>query len=180
MPIADKVAAANQINEQLKTVLSLSGFKLKYRIVVNPPAAPDAEWHQPEIAVDLAGPDSSLLLARGGALLNSLEHLAVKMLRLDQEEHDKISFDSKNSKAVRREELKMAAEVAAERVRKTSQPYEFAPMNSRERRALHLYLAKSEDLRTESSGEGMHRCVVLYPKDYKGPVAVKRFGRQRR
>jgi spoIIIJ-associated protein len=58
-------------------------------------------------------------------------------------------------------------------------PYEFAPMNARERRMVHLHLAKAEDLKTESQGEGGHRCVVVYPKDYK-PGAVKPFGRSRR
>src|SRR5437016_5401076 len=118
MPIQDKVAAANQINDLLKMILANGGFKLKYRIVVNPPQAVqderDPEYSRAEIKVDFEGPDSTLLLERGGALLNSLEHLATKKLHLESEEHDKVSFDCRNSKAVRRQELKMAAEVAAE------------------------------------------------------------------
>lgn len=179
MPLKDKVAAANQVNDLLKNILAHGGFKLKYRITVNPPAPPEAEWAQADISVDFAGPHSALLLERGGELLNSIEHLAVKALRLDQEDHDRVSFDCRNSKAVRREELRMAADVAAEKVRKTGVPFHFAPMNSRERRMLHLVLGKSPDLRTESEGEGPRRCVVLYPKDYK-PLAVQPFGRRRR
>ena len=179
MPLKDKVAAANQVNDLLKMILAQGGFKLKYRITVNPPQPPDAEWSQPDISVDFAGPHSALLLERGGELLNSLEHLALKSLRLDNEDHDRLSFDCRNSKAVRREELRMAADVAAEKVRKTGLPYYFAPMNSRERRMLHLVLGKAGDLKTESEGEGSRRCVVLYPRDYK-PGAVKPFGRSRR
>ncbi|HUR37170.1 MAG TPA: R3H domain-containing nucleic acid-binding protein [Terriglobales bacterium] len=176
----DKVAAANQVNDLLKTILGQGGFKLKYRITVNPPQAAGAEWAQPDISVDFAGPHSTLLMDRGGELLNAFEHLTLKALRLENEEHDRLSFDCRNSKAVRREELRMAAEVAAERVRKTSQPYHFAPMNSRERRMLHMVLGKSADLRTESEGEGSRRCVILYPKDYKTGVVAKPFGRSRR
>ena len=40
-------------------------------------------------------------------------------------------------KALRAEELLMAAETAAEKVRKSGVPYAFPPMNSRERRLLH-------------------------------------------
>ena len=65
------------------------------------------------------------------------------------------------------EELRIAANVAAERVRKTGMPYEFAPMSSRERRIVHLALRDFDDLRTESQGEGMRRCLVVYPKNYK-------------
>jgi spoIIIJ-associated protein len=174
MPMTDKVAAANQINDFLKTILANSGLKLKYRISVNPPLPEDAppDASRAEIAVDLAGPDSTLLLERGNALLNALESLSAKMLRLESFEHDKLSFDSRNSKVARKSELKLAAEVAAERVRKSGQPHLFAPMNSRERRLVHLYLSQESDLRTESSGEGPRRAVVLYPKDFKGTVSA--------
>ena len=66
------------------------------------------------------------------------------------------------------EELRLAASVAAERVRKTGSPYAFTPMSSRERRIVHLALRDSEDLRTESEGEGPNRHLVVYPKDFKG------------
>jgi spoIIIJ-associated protein len=45
-------------------------------------------------------------------------------------------------------------------------------MSSRERRIVHLALREHADLRTESDGEGLRRCVVLYPADYK-PAAGK-------
>lgn len=172
MPIADKKAAANQINDFLKIVLAQGGLRLKYRISVNPPVAEDApkDTSRAEISVELAGPDSDMLLERGNALLNSLESLAAKMLRLEAHEHEKVSFDCRNAKAGRRQELKLAAEVAAERVRKSGQPYMFAAMNSRERRLVHLFLSNEADMRTESSGEGPRRSVVLYPKDYKGTL----------
>ena len=75
-----------------------------------------------------------------------------------------------NHRAMRLEELRLAADVAAEKVRKTGSPYTFAPMSSRERRIVHLALRDKGDLRTESQGEGGHRSVVVYPKDYKAPV----------
>jgi len=120
MPIPDKVAAAKRIDEMLKVVIPNGGFRLKYRIVVNPPA-PDA-FENPDILVELAGPDSPMLIARGGELLRSLEFVATKVLGLESEEHEKVSFDCQNFKAMRRQELSMAAEVAAEKVRKSGVP----------------------------------------------------------
>jgi spoIIIJ-associated protein len=70
-----------------------------------------------------------------------------------------------NHRAMRLEELRMAASVAAEKVRKTGAPYKFAPMSSRERRIVHLALRDQTDLRTESEGEGLRRCVVVYTSD---------------
>ena len=62
----DKVAAANRINEFLQAVVNQGGLHLRYRIVVDPP--PISEWEKPEIYVDFSGPDSALLLDRGGEL----------------------------------------------------------------------------------------------------------------
>ena len=52
---------------------------------------------------------------------------------------------------------------AVERVRLSGRPHPFPPMNSRERRMLHMLLSES-GLPTASSGEGPGRFVVLYPK----------------
>jgi len=161
----DKLAAANKINEFLQSVVTLGGIHLKYRIVVDPP--PQNEWEKPEIFVDFSGPDSALLLDRGAELLRALELLAFEILHLPSGEHEKISFDCKNQRSLRLQELRMAASVAAEKVRQTGTPFHFAPMSSRERRVVHLALRDQTDLRTESDGEGFNRCVVLYPADYK-------------
>ena len=165
MATFDKLAAANRISEFLQSVVTHGGLHLKYRIVVDPP--PQSEWEKPEIFVDFSGPDSVLLLDRGAELLRALELLTYEILRLPSSEHEKIAFDCKNQRAARMQELRIAAGVAAEKVRQTGTPYYFAPMSSRERRVLHLALRDQPDLRTESDGEGFSRCVVLYPADYK-------------
>ncbi|HUK24967.1 MAG TPA: R3H domain-containing nucleic acid-binding protein [Terriglobales bacterium] len=167
MPIEDKVAAANKINEFLRTVVGNADLHVKYRITVDPPLPESRDWEKPEILVEFAGPDSPLLLEHGGELLRALELLALEILRLPANEHEKICFDCMNRRAMRLEELRIAADVAAEKVRKTGVPYHFAPMSSRERRIVHLALRDHGDLHTESEGEGLRRYVVLYPKDYK-------------
>ena len=163
----DKIQAANQINSFLGPVVKHAGLKLKYRITVDPPIGEDRDWERPEVLVEFAGPDAQLLLERGGELLRSLELLAMEMLRLSGNEHEKINFDCMGHRKARLEELRLSAGVAAEKVRQSGSPYTFAPMSSRERRMLHLALRDEQDLRTESEGEGSHRSVVLYPKDYK-------------
>ena len=157
---------SKKIADFLQTVIAAGGLKLKYSIL-----ASDSQTHSsgpsatpaPEIRVEFSGPDTSLLLARNGELLLSLEHVAAKILRFEHEEHDRISFDADNFKVLRQRELQLAAEVAIEKVRHTGLPFAFAPMSSRERRLLHLALANS-GLPTASSGFGSRRFVVLYPE----------------
>lgn len=164
MSIPDKIAAAKRLNDFLSGIVLNSGLRVKYRITVDPPLPEERDWERPEILVEFTGPDSSLLLERGGELLRALELLALEMLRLPGNEHEKVCFDCMNRRSMRLEELRMAASVAADKVRKTGAPYNFAPMSSRERRILHLALRDQADLRTESAGEGLRRCVVVYPK----------------
>ena len=178
MPITDKVVAAKTLGEFLQAVISNGGFKLKYRITVDPPIAEQREWERPEILVEFAGPDSTLLLERGGELLRSFELLGTEILRLQGNEHEKIWFDCKNFRSLRIEELQMAARAAAEKVRRTGAPYRFAPMSSRERRIVHLALREEKDLRTESDGEGGRRSVVVYPGDYQGTARPERRSRR--
>ena len=165
MAIPDKIAAANKINDLLTGIVNNGGLRLKYRITVDPPLQEDRDWERPEILVEFSGPDSSLLLERGAELLRAIELLGLEMLRLPGNEHEKVCFDCMNHRSMRLEELRLAASVAAEKVRKTGAPYGFAPMSSRERRILHLALRDHSDLRTQSEGEGLRRYVVVYPKN---------------
>jgi spoIIIJ-associated protein len=168
--LQDKVAVAKKIDALLKTIIANGGFKLKYRITVNPPALPEGQnLEQPEILVELGGPDSSLVLERGAELLRAIEVVVHESLHLSADDHDKISFDCRGYRAARQQELKLAAQVAAERVVKTGMPYSFAPMSSRERRLIHLAFRDHETLTTQSEGEGGRRYVVLYPRNYKQP-----------
>jgi spoIIIJ-associated protein len=163
----NKIESANQLNGFLNGMVKHAGLKLKYRITVDPVISDDRDWERPDILVEFAGPDSSLLLGRGAELLRSMELLAMEMLHLPGNEHEKISFDCMGHRKARLEELRMSASVAAEKVRQSGTPYHFAPMSSRERRIVHLALRDEQDLTTESEGEGLRRSVVLYPKDQK-------------
>ena len=167
MPITDKIAAAKKISELLNGIIATGDFHLRYKIFVDPPAAVH-DFDKPAIKVELSGGDGPLVLERGGELLRVFEHVALEMLRLAPDEHDQVIFDCQNFRSARQKELRLSANVAADRVRQSGMPYAFAPMSSRERRLLHLALRDVPDLRTESAGEALQRYVVVYPKEYTG------------
>jgi len=166
MPIDDYAAAAQTIAQFLKLLTTSGGLKLRYRITAGPGAADPDGFEAREIYVEISGPDAALLTHRNGELLRALEHVAAKMIRLEPEEHDRISFDADNFKALRARELKLSASQAVERVRATGTPYAFAHMSSRERRMLHLAFRAYDDVETASVGEGIERALVAFPKGY--------------
>lgn len=163
MPIADLQVAAQKIAGFLSSLNKLGGMRLKYRITAGDGARDPEGMEAREMYVELAGPDVPLLTAHNGELLRALETIAAQILRLDQRENDLISFDAGNFKALRAQELKLQAETAAEKVMRTGVPYAFPPMNSRERRLLHLAFKSIEGVETASSGEGPGRFLAVYP-----------------
>jgi spoIIIJ-associated protein len=182
-PLLDQGSAVKKIADFLKVLTDTGDLNLESHILacnghVQPnadvpisatPSGSSAPDQSPMICVELSGTDTPLLLARNGELLHAIEHIAAKILRLEPEEHDLIFFDAEGFKAKRDRELQLAALTAIEVVRDTGRPYSFPPMTSRERRMLHLALAKS-GLPTASSGEGPRRFVVLYPE---GPTPTQ-------
>src|SRR5215472_6331427 len=183
MPIADLQLAAQKIASLLANLNKLGGMRLKYRITAGDGARDPQGIEARVIYVELAGPDLPLLTQHNGELLRALETIAAQMLRLETREHDLISFDAGNYKALRAEELRMAAETAAEKVRKSGVPYAFPPMNSRERRLLHLAFRSLEGVETASSGEGQERFLAVYPAGkthlpVAPPVRSRGYGRR--
>jgi spoIIIJ-associated protein len=169
MPIANLQQAAQQIANFLNSVIRLGGLRLKYRISAGAlPEGAEPQGAQTDsvqvINVELVGHDAPMLTQRGGELLRSLEHIAIQILRLDIREHDLVSFDALNFKALRAQEIQLSAETAAEKVRQSGMPFSFPPSNSRERRMLHLAFKNMEDVESASLGEGQERYLVVYPK----------------
>lgn len=110
-----------------------------------------------ECLLDLSGPDAGALQAEGGELLQAMQHLVSQAFGRTLQDGQRIVCDVEGFRATREAELRAMASHAAERVRSTGSPFVFGEMNSNERRIIHLTLADSEDLYTESIGEGAAR-----------------------
>ena len=151
----------SRIDSLLRPILSNAGFDVKYSIQDAEPAADDFET--PDLVLKFTGPDVDLLLANRAELLLALEHVTMEMLRMGSEDHSRISFDANDYRLLRIEELRLAATTAAEKVKRTGVPFRFNPMNSRERRVIHLTLRGETAVRSESLGSGPTRQVVVYP-----------------
>jgi spoIIIJ-associated protein len=141
--------------------LEQAGFRMGYEMADG--EAADGDFETPDVVVKFNGPDVEYLLANRAELLLALEHVTMEALRMPSEDHSRISFDANDYRLLRIEELRLSAAVAAEKVKRTGQPFRFNPMNSRERRVIHLALRNETELRSESSGSGGFRHVVVYP-----------------
>ncbi len=157
--------AGPRIQKFLDLAIRLGGFSLKYEISEGETLHPDFE--NPDLVIRFSGADVDLLLANKAELLLALEQLTMEALGMAPDEHARLCFDANDHRLLRIRELRMSAEAAAERVKKTHVPFHFSPMNSRERRILHLALRDETLVRSESVGEGPIRQVVVVPADMK-------------
>jgi spoIIIJ-associated protein len=155
----DPAIAVPKLELFLKSLAKDARLDLRFKVT---PAVPKTE-HDPQLVVECDGQDVDILLGRGGELLDALEHLSAKVLRLHSDEQGLISFDSHHFRADRALELRLIAETAAERVQRSGQKFDLSPMNSRDRRIVHLALQDRSGIRTESEGNGPQRHIVIYP-----------------
>ncbi len=156
-----------QVGTFLDMVLSRSQLNVKYRVEEGD--ARHADFENPDIVVKFSGEDVDLLLENKAELLLALEQLTMEVLRMPLEEHSRLCFDANDYRMLRIEELRLSAMTAAEKVRRTGAPFRFNPMNSRERRIIHLALRNETAVRSESAGMGPGRMVVIYPAGMATP-----------
>jgi len=152
----------SRIDAFLGPVIDAAGFDLGYEIAEG---RASGAFIQPDITVAFKGRDTDLLLAYKAELLLALEHLTLEALKIPHDDRYRLIFDANEYRLLRIEELRMSAEVAAEKVVRSGMPFHFSPMSSRERRILHLALRDNNEVRTESEGVAPHRHTVIYPAD---------------
>ena len=117
-----------------------------------------------------------MLLNNRAELLLALEHLTMEVLRMPPEDHARLCFDANDYRMLRMEELRLSAAAAADKVRRTGVPFTLQP-DDQPGAAHHPPGAAGTraGVRSESSGVGGHRQVVVYPEG----MSVRRPNRPR-
>lgn len=120
-----------------------------------------------QIRVKLYGPDSRLMTAHGGELLDSVQVLVTKALT--SAELDKpVELDCRGFKEQRANELVERAKAVADRVRRDGREQMLEAMSPIERRIIHLALQDDAEVGTESRGEGFYKRIAIIPRKQEG------------
>ena len=144
-----------QAAEFLGNVFEMTGLQL--RVAVKQGIAGEV--------LDIEGRDAELLQAQTGELLEALQHLVNQVFGRSLTGNARLVCDVNGFRATREAELQAMANLAANRVRQTGIAFTFEPMSANERRIIHLTLADSPDLFTESIGEGSDRKLRIARKN---------------
>lgn len=108
-------------------------------------------------------PDSRFLIGKDGENLKSLNYLIHRLVEKNHGEDSAKSLiiDINGYQRKKLENLKATAYMMAERARYFKSNIEIDPMSAFERRIIHLFLENSKDIKTESTGFGPNRRVVI-------------------
>lgn len=108
--------------------------------------------------------DSGILIGYHGQSLDAFQKLLSLFCYKSTGEWQHVLVDVEGYREEREESLQELAENAANRARFLGEPVALSPMNSYERRIVHTAVGELEGVRTESTGEGRDRRVVIYPE----------------
>jgi spoIIIJ-associated protein len=103
----------------------------------------------------------SLLIGRRGETLSALQLIVNLIVAKQTGHHERIIIDAEGYRLRREDNLRSMAMRVAVQVRRSGQPITLEAMPSNERRIIHMTLAETDDIATESTGEGDQRRVVV-------------------
>lgn len=101
------------------------------------------------------------LIGRKGETLSSLQFIVNMIVSRQSGHRERVIVDAQNYRTRRETNLRQMAHRIADQVRASGAPIMLEAMPPNERRIIHMALAESDDIATESTGEGEQRRVVI-------------------
>jgi spoIIIJ-associated protein len=116
------------------------------------------------VKLDLYGPDMGILIGKHGQTLDALQYLANLAANRGKETWLKVKLDIESYRKRREETLSALALRLADKVKRSNERVALEPMNSHERKVIHMALQDDRRITTYSEGEGHCRHVVIMLK----------------
>jgi spoIIIJ-associated protein len=116
------------------------------------------------VSLNVKGDDLGILIGRRGQTLLSLQHIVRLITSHCLKARVLLTIDVEGYRQRRYDTLRKLAARLGEQVRDTGRSFTLEPMPSYERRIIHITLADSDCVATESIGYGDDRKVVIQPR----------------
>ncbi|MCS6797510.1 MAG: KH domain-containing protein [Myxococcota bacterium] len=116
-----------------------------------------------QIVLDVRGPDAGRAIGKKGSTLEALQLLVTRIVNRAPHGRRRIVLDSGDYRARYEQSLVSLARREARRAVSQGRVVTLEPMSPRDRRVIHLSLAKFEGVTTRSDGEGVGRRIQIIP-----------------
>ena len=147
--------------EALRAILGHMGISATIE-VTDPINEEEAEEEPLTLNIHSDDPETvSLLIGRRGETLASIQLLVNLIVSKQTGNRERIIIDAERYRERREQNLRSMAVRIADQVRRSGNPIMLEAMPPNERRIIHMELAETGDIATESTGEGDQRRVVV-------------------
>jgi spoIIIJ-associated protein len=143
----------DEIRELVSSILVAMGFEARIEVY-------DAGGF---IAADVAPDNTALFIGQKGETIDALQYLVNVAAFKERPFFKRIVLDAEGYRQRRVEAIQGMAHRTARRAIRERRTVELPPMNSSERRVVHLFLADNPRVTTESEGNGDNRRVKVSP-----------------
>ncbi|MEG2769307.1 MAG: R3H domain-containing nucleic acid-binding protein [Oscillospiraceae bacterium] len=107
------------------------------------------------------GKNVGALIGRRGETMEALSYLTGLVANRAGGDYEKISLDVGGYRSKREQDLVELAKRIGEKVAATGRSHMLEPMNPYERRIIHSTISEMENVKSESTGEGADRRIVI-------------------
>jgi spoIIIJ-associated protein len=154
---SEQVEAPEELLEEIRalvsSVLDAMGFEARVEVY-------DAGGF---IAADVAPDNTALFIGQKGETIDALQYLVNVAAFREQPFFKRVVLDAEGYRQRRVEAIQGMAHRTARRAVRERRTVEMPPMNSSERRVVHLFLSDNPGVTTESEGSGDNRRVKVSP-----------------
>lgn len=115
------------------------------------------------VILDVSGPDAGRAIGKKGQTLDALQFIVNKVVNRFPENRRYVVVDSGDYRERHDQNLVDMARREAKRALEQGRTITLSPMPARDRRLIHLSLAKLPGVTTRSNGEGLGRRIQIIP-----------------
>lgn len=154
---SEQVEAPEELLDEIRvlvsSVLDAMGFEARVEVY-------DAGGF---IAADVAPDNTALFIGQKGETIDALQYLVNLSAFRERPYFKRVVLDAEGYRQRRVEAIQGMAHRTARRAVRERRTVEMPPMNSAERRVVHLFLSENPGVTTESEGSGDNRRVKVSP-----------------
>jgi spoIIIJ-associated protein len=151
-------ARAESAREFVEAMLTKMGMDVVVDLVEPEPGDPAGE-----IRIEIEGRDSGRIIGKKGQVLSAIQHIVNRVVNRPGLERRHVVVDAEGYRQRREDTLATMAQRLGKKALEEGKIITFEPMNPRDRRIVHLALAKFPGVVTKSDGEGEGRRVQIIP-----------------
>lgn len=149
---------AESARDFVETLMAKMGMEVVADLLEPEPSDPAGE-----IRIEIEGRDSGRIIGKKGQVLSAIQHIVNRVVNRPGLDRRHVVVDAEGYRQRREDTLATMAQRLGKKALEEGKIITFEPMSPRDRRIVHLALAKFPGVVTKSDGEGDGRRVQIIP-----------------